>query len=206
MARLLVRTQGVETGLIELRLGANRLGRSAACDFPILHPTVSALHCEVVLMEDGLVIRDLESTNGTFVNGRPVREARLSAGQILRLGDVELLVETIEAKVTIPKFINTELPAPPVILSDGSLVCPRHPQARATHRCTGCFEVMCEPCIHRLRRKTSKTVLLLCPLCSQAVQPIGGAPKPKQKSLLARVGETVKMKFTRAMHLSSGSR
>jgi hypothetical protein len=206
MARLLVKTQGVEGALIELRLGTNRIGRSPDSDFTILHPTVSSMHCDVVLGEDGLTIRDLESTNGTFVNGSPIREARLLAGQILRLGDVELVVDSIDVKVSIPKFINTELPVPPVVMADGSLVCPRHPQARVTHRCTHCSEVMCDACVHRLRRKNSKRVFLLCPVCSQTVEPIGEVPKPKRKSLLARVGETVKMKLTRAMHLSGDPR
>jgi pSer/pThr/pTyr-binding forkhead associated (FHA) protein len=206
MARLLIKTPGIEIQLIELRLGANRIGRSPDTDFTITHPTVSSLHCEMVLMEEGVILRDLESTNGTFVDGRPIREARLSPGQVVRLGDVELFVESIELKVEIPKYINTELPAPPVVLADGSLVCPRHPLARVTHRCTHCQEVMCEPCVHRLRRKGSKTVLFLCPICSQAVEPVGGVQKPKKKSLLSRVGETVKMKFTRSIDLRSDGR
>jgi hypothetical protein len=157
-------------------------------------------------MEEGVTIRDLESTNGTFVDGKPVREARLSNGQIVRLGDVELSVESTEFRVAIPKFIDTELPAPPVVMSDGSLVCPRHPNARVTHRCTHCQEVMCEPCVHRLNRKGSRTILFLCPVCSHPVEPLGGVQKPKRKSLFARVGETVKMKFTRSIHLHQDTR
>ncbi len=203
MARLSIKTAGVNNQLIELKLGANRIGRSPDIDFTIAHPTVSSLHCEMVLMDGGVTIRDLESTNGTFVDGRPVREAKLFPGQVVRLGDVELLVETTDLKVAIPKFINTELPAPPVVLMDGSLVCPRHPHARVTHRCTHCQEVMCEACVHRIRRKGSKAMLFLCPVCSQAVELIAEVPKTRKKSLLARVGETVRMKFTRAIHLKS---
>jgi pSer/pThr/pTyr-binding forkhead associated (FHA) protein len=117
MARLLIKTDGIENRLIELKLGVNRIGRSPDTDFTITHPTVSSLHCEVVLMEEGVTIRDLESTNGTFVDGRPVREARLSAGQIVRLGDVELSVESTEFRVAIPKFVDMELPAPPVVMA-----------------------------------------------------------------------------------------
>lgn len=206
MARLLIKTDGIENRLIELKLGVNRIGRSPDTDFAITHPTVSSLHCEVVLMEEGVTIRDLESTNGTFVDGRPVREARLSAGQIVRLGDVELSVESTEFRVAIPKFVDMELPAPPVVMADGSLVCPRHPHARVTHRCTHCHEVMCEPCVHRIHRKGSRTILFLCPICSHAAEPIGGVQKPRKKSLLARVSETVKMKFTHAIHLDDDAR
>lgn len=203
MARLMIRTVGVGSELIELKLGVNRVGRSPEADFAIGHPTVSSLHCEFFLTDEGVVIRDLESTNGTFVDGRQIREANLNAGQTVRLGDVELYVEDTEVKVAIPKFINTDLPAPPVVLDDGGIVCPRHHHSVATHQCTHCKEVMCEACIHRLRRKGSKRILLLCPICSNPVEPIGGYQKPKKKSLFARVGETVRLKFTRAIQVDS---
>jgi pSer/pThr/pTyr-binding forkhead associated (FHA) protein len=209
MARLFVKTAGMENQLIELKLGANRIGRSPDADFTIAHPTVSGLHCELVLLEEGVTVRDLESTNGTFVDGRQVRESTVSAGQVLRLGDVELLMESTEVRVAIPKFVDTGLPAPPVVLTDGSMLCPRHPQAHVTHRCTHCREVMCESCVHCLQRKGSRTILFLCPICSHTVEPVEpmrGVPKPKKKSLLVRVGETVKMKLTRAIHLSGNNR
>jgi hypothetical protein len=65
---------------------------------------------------------------------------------------------------------------------------------------------MCEPCVHRIHRQGSRTILFLCPVCSHAVEPIGGVQKPRKKSLLARVGETVKMKFTHAIHLNDDAR
>jgi hypothetical protein len=203
MARLLVKTAGVGNRLIELKLGTNRIGRSEDTDFPILHPTVSSLHCELVLMNEGVILRDLESTNGTFVDGRAVREARLSAGQTVQLGDVELLVETTDVTVAIPKFIDPELPAPPVVLVDGAMVCPRHSQARVTHRCTHCKEVMCAACVHQIRRRGGKKTLLLCPVCGQAVALFDPSQKQKKRSLFARLGETVKMKITRAIRFHS---
>lgn len=195
MARLLVKSDGFNGQLIDLKLGVNRVGRTPENDFQIVHPTVSSAHCEMVLTDAGVTLRDLESTNGTFVNGQRIREAMLSPGQTVALGDVELLVETTDATIAIPKFSNAEIVAPPVALKNGSLLCPRHTQSVVTHRCTHCGEVMCEACVHRLRRKGSKNMLSLCPICSSAVEPIGGGPK-KKKSLLSRVGETVKMKLS----------
>ena len=206
MARLIIKTAGLENQFLELKLGTTRVGRSPDADFTIPHSTVSSHHCDLVLTDGGMTIRDLESTNGTFVEGEPVREVRLSAGQTIRLGDVELFVETTDVKVAIPKFINTDLPAPPVVLNDGSVLCPRHPQARATYQCTHCKEVMCETCVHQLWRKGGRTILLLCPICSKSVAPIGGPQKRKRKSLFARVSETVKLKFTRAIHLNNDGR
>lgn len=197
MARLSVKTEGLNAKLMELKLGANRVGRHSDNDFQIEHPTISSVHCEIVLQEGGVLLRDLESTNGTFVNGTAVREVKLSPGEIVRLGDVELLVETTDFTIAIPKFSNPELPAPPVVTEEGSLICPRHKHAHVTHQCTKCQEVMCDACVHRLRRKGSKKTLMLCPICSGSVELIGGPVKTKKKSLFERlVGETVKMKLS----------
>ena len=190
MARLVIKSPGLENGVIELNLGANRLGRGAKNDFQIDHFTVSTHHCEIVLTEDGVTVRDCDSTNGTFVGDRRVKEAKLSAGQVLRLGDVELLVDNTEVTIAIPKF-DIPRPAPPVVLPNGSLICPRHRDAPATHQCTHCREVLCDACVHRLRRRGGK-VLKLCPLCSHPCTPLGGE-KRKRKSLFRLFHRTVKL-------------
>ncbi len=200
MAQLQIITAGFDDRLVDLRLGVNRLGRSPDADFSITHATVSALHCELILRDIGVTVHDLDSTNGTFVNDEPVHEADLAAGQILRLGDVELRVENVDVTVAIPKFHRTELPAPPVVVEDGKLVCPRHRLAHVSHQCTVCKEVMCEACVHRLRRKGGKKVLLLCPLCSGTVE-LFGTRAPVKKSLFGRVAETIKLKFKHTANL-----
>lgn len=199
MARLLVVTPGLERQTIDLKIGSNIIGRSPDTDFSLTHPTISTMHCEMVLSDSGVILRDLESTNGTFINNEPVREAVLAPGQMVRLGDVELSVESVDVKIAIPILVNTELPAPPVVSIEGGLVCPRHSRSAATYQCTSCQEVMCVSCVHRLRRKGGKNTLLLCPICSNAVKLIGEPDKPKKRSLFARVGETVKLKLTRTM-------
>ena len=45
-------------------------------------------------MPDGLMIKDLESSNGTFVNGKRVTEAKVGAGDELKLDTVRFLVQT----------------------------------------------------------------------------------------------------------------
>jgi len=198
MARLSVKTEGLNARLIDLKLGANRVGRHPDNDFTIEHSTISSVHCEMVLKDSGVTLRDLESTNGTFVNGQRVREMDLVPGQIVRLGDVELMVESTDAKIAIPAFSNPDLPAPPKVRKeDGALMCARHDLAAVTHQCTACKEFMCEACVRRLRRKGGKKTLFLCPVCSGAVDIIGGSAKTRKKSLIERmVGETVKMKLS----------
>lgn len=180
--------------MIELRLGVNRLGRGPSNDFQIEHPTVSSRHCEIVLSEAELLIRDCDSTNGTFLANEPITQGTLAAGQTLRLGDVEMLVDSTEVKVAIPQF-EVPRPAPPVVLWDGSMLCRRHPQARATHQCTQCQEVLCDDCVHRLKRRGGK-LLKLCPLCSHKVERIGGEKK-KKKTFLGFLQKTVKLPFMR---------
>jgi len=192
MARLVIKTAEIENQVLELHLGVNQLGRSPGNDFQIEHPTISSTHCELVLADDGVVVRDCASANGTFVDGQRVKQARLSAGQTLHLGAVELVVETTDVTIAIPQF-EMPRPAPPVVLSDGSLLCPRHPKARATHQCTHCREVLCDACVHRLRRRGGK-LMNFCPLCSHPCVPIGGERK-KKKSLLGLWRKTVKLPF-----------
>jgi hypothetical protein len=192
MARLVVKTQNSGGQVIELKLGINRLGRSPDNDFQIEHPTISAVHCEVYLAGEELIVRDCASTNGTFVRGEPIQQAALSAGQSFSLGDVEILVETTDLNIAIPQF-DIPRPAPPVALTDGSLLCPRHPEAQVTHQCQKCLEVMCDKCVHRLRRRGGK-LLKLCPVCSGKVQPLGGEKK-KKKSVFQFLTSTVKLPF-----------
>ncbi|MGH7952064.1 MAG: FHA domain-containing protein, partial [Limisphaerales bacterium] len=152
MARLLIKTKGLANRTLELRLGVNHVGRDPDCDFPIGHSTVSSNHCELVVSTDGVLLRDCDSTNGTFVNGDLIREAWLLPGQEVKLGDVELFVENTEVNISIPQYERPR-PKPPVVLADGAMLCPRHPQTPATYKCIYCNEIMCNFCVHIMRRK-----------------------------------------------------
>ncbi len=199
MARLHIKTEGFENQTLELRPGVNRVGRSPDCDFSIDHPTVSTMHCELILTTDGVILRDCGSTNGSFVNGDPVKEeVRLMAGQTVLLGDVELFVETTQANVAIPQYERPR-PKPPVVLPTGGMLCPRHTKVTATYKCTHCSEIMCSECVHVLRRKGGQP-LFLCPVCSHKCEPIAtGAPK-KKKGFMEFLQDTVKLKFKQTVN------
>jgi len=62
--------------------------------FQISEPSVSSHHCEVLLRGNDVVIKDLDSTNGTYINNQKVAESVLKPGQTLRLGNVELRLDT----------------------------------------------------------------------------------------------------------------
>ena len=68
------------------------IGRATGADFIIDAALVSRVHCRVSALADGqLEIRDLESTNGTYVNGERIETARLASGDRLLVGRVEFV-------------------------------------------------------------------------------------------------------------------
>ena len=72
--------------------GVRTIGRAVGADFILDAALVSRVHCRVTATPDGgLEICDLESTNGTFVNGKRVETARLTPGDRLQVGRVELV-------------------------------------------------------------------------------------------------------------------
>lgn len=75
---------------VRLKAGVNTFGRSPANDFRIDDPSVSIFHCEIICDETGVTIRDLNSTNGTFVGLNRVQSVLLQPGQSIHLGSVEM--------------------------------------------------------------------------------------------------------------------
>jgi CheY-like chemotaxis protein len=93
MARLVIITQGVSAPDHELGEGWTTIGRADGNSFQLVQQSISGRHCEVRVRGEDLLVRDLLSTNGTFVGGKKVSEAVLKPGETLRLGDVELRYE-----------------------------------------------------------------------------------------------------------------
>ena len=72
--------------------GIRTIGRATGADFIVDAALVSRVHCRVTALPDGgLELRDLDSTNGTFVNGQRVETARLAPGDRIQVGRVELV-------------------------------------------------------------------------------------------------------------------
>src|SRR5215203_6038755 len=73
--------------------GVRTVGRATGADFIVDAALVSRVHCRLTALPDGqLEVRDLESTNGTFVNGQRIEQAHLSDGDRLQVGRLELVV------------------------------------------------------------------------------------------------------------------
>lgn len=73
------------------------VGRRADCSLPLSSPTVSGLHAEIRIQDDGLVVADHDSTNGTFINGEAVRGTRkLKAGDLVQFANLVFRVQLDE--------------------------------------------------------------------------------------------------------------
>ena len=97
MARLVLLSEGLTGRTFELKVDKTTVGRVEDNAFQIPETSVSSHHAEILLRGNDVVIRDLDSTNGTFINGEKISEAVVKPGQILRLGMIEMRLETGEA-------------------------------------------------------------------------------------------------------------
>ena len=186
MARLLVKTPDIAPAEIPLYPGCNRVGREGDVEILFAHPSVSRHHCEVWLTEDAVLVRDLDSRNGTFVEGHEVREAQLFAGQILRVGDVEMMLADAPARISVPELPRYE-PKTAARLADGTLCCFRHDEVAASLQCTKCERPFCGKCVRELR-VAGHSPRRFCPECGGQCERLGlddGAVK--RNSWLSRI-------------------
>ena len=97
MARLVLLSEGLTGRSYELKVEKTTVGRVSDNAFEIPEASVSSHHCEILLQGKDVLVRDLNSTNGTFINGDKITEAILKPGQILRLGTIEMRLEVGDA-------------------------------------------------------------------------------------------------------------
>ena len=90
MARLVINPGSPAAWEVQLKPGVNSLGRAQANDFLIADPSVSGTHCQIVVEGVKTTLKDLGSTNGTYLNRAPVKDAVLQTGQTIHLGGVEM--------------------------------------------------------------------------------------------------------------------
>lgn len=93
----LVHASGTHRGR-DVRLGGGtiRLGSARDCEIAISGDTyISSRHAEIDVSQGIPRVRDLQSTNGTFLNGKKIREADLADGDRLRVGTTELIFKCV---------------------------------------------------------------------------------------------------------------
>jgi DNA-binding winged helix-turn-helix (wHTH) protein len=89
--------------------GANVLGRDASADVQIDDPTVSRNHASITLSGDAATIEDLDSKNGTFIDGvKLTGSAPLAEGQDVVLGDARLVFRRNLKSATTVSVLRTQ--------------------------------------------------------------------------------------------------
>ena len=89
----LVVVSGVDQGrALELKPGTQFVGKGATCELVLRDPSVSRRHLEVVLAPDGVHLRDLGSTNGSFYQGARFDGIRVRPGAVITVGKTELVL------------------------------------------------------------------------------------------------------------------
>jgi hypothetical protein len=200
--RRLVIISGVHRGFeLELRRGTHLLGRGPGVHFEIEDPTVSSRHCEFIVSDFGVRVRDLGSTNGTLVDGQPIAECDLKDGQVLSLGAVQFRLVVPPVHIAIPPLPAAPAPEQATTLEDGTPACLHHPDVPASWRCQQCSQTLCEDCVRELHRVGGEA-RWFCSVCSGLCEPVGAPVVTKRflsvRSIARRLIETIRIKLLRS--------
>jgi adenylate cyclase len=98
MALRLISPDGTQS--YDLRDGVPLIvGRAPTCDLPVFDPTISRRHAELVAEGDAVRVRDLGSSNGTFLNGAKIDQATIAADDLVAFGKVPFRLTLYDAPV-----------------------------------------------------------------------------------------------------------
>ena len=133
MATLVILNQGMTGRTFELSIERTTVGRVEDNTFQIADSSVSSHHAEILLRGSDIVVKDLNSTNGTFINNEKISETVLKPGQTLRFGQVELKIDDGKpvsappppAVAGAPAPAPAPAPAAPKKTVEGTMIIPR---------------------------------------------------------------------------------
>ena len=129
MACLILLHESGVAGEFQLKPGLNSIGRDPDNDLSVDHDSVSDHHCELELTASGVVVRDLGSANGTWIDAARIQAGRLDAGQTLLVGEVPFALQVplrVDARTpgTSVGPMVPSAPAGPVSEAPESVHCP----------------------------------------------------------------------------------
>lgn len=191
MPKLTVKTGSQAGREIDLKPGLHRIGRSPENDVHIPEPSISSFHCEILVAEIATSIRDLSSTNGTFINQRQIAKGVLQHGDVVTLGDIDFVVDLPEVNIALPE-IRFEEAQGAAFLEDGTPACFAHREIAATFACTKCESWWCNDCVRLLKRLNGE-FLKFCPECDAPCVPVQREPVSSKRSFFDRLGDTLRI-------------
>jgi type II secretory pathway predicted ATPase ExeA len=118
-ARILLASGGQTLSTHPLYLGRLIIGRTAANDLQIESRFVSRHHCQIVTTPQSCVVEDLNSTNGIFVHGKRVRYHNLNDGDVVTIGQHELLY--VDERPQLPTPAEEQRHSATTVLSEDPL-------------------------------------------------------------------------------------
>lgn len=115
MSSLIISLRGRVVRIVRLHEGMNYVGRNPQCNLVLDLPSISNFHLALNTRDAIAVLRDLDSTNGTSVNGEAVSATPLAHGDLIRVSDYELqFVQKnlfgAEELAASPAFASPQLP------------------------------------------------------------------------------------------------
>lgn len=106
--QLIVLSSSAKGKKLDLNRPLTKIGKKEDNDLVLDEKTVSRNHVEIVQTEDSYLLKDLDSTNGTFINDIRVKEAYLSPGDVIRIGTVRVEFIAFDEKVQIEPSTRQE--------------------------------------------------------------------------------------------------
>jgi outer membrane biosynthesis protein TonB len=103
---LALKSKGVTVNSPPFTFGRLLIGRVESCDIVISHLTVSAVHAVIEVSKDGAKIYDMNSTNGTFVQGEKVVAQEVQFGDIVKIADIEFIFQYYVQKEELPPVLD----------------------------------------------------------------------------------------------------
>lgn len=91
--------------------GRYLLGRTESCDLVVNDDSVSAVHAVIEIFDNKAILYDMNSTNGTFVNGDKIIVKEIQLNQSFSLAEVELSFKTYEVATALPPILETLEPS-----------------------------------------------------------------------------------------------
>jgi hypothetical protein len=181
----LVMNSGGRHTRLALKTGVNSLGRAATNDLQIEDPSVSSAHCQILVDGSQVTIRDLGSTNGTFLEDQLVAEATVRPGQRLRLGTVELRFETQPAPAASTPTARME--------PDKPVFCKNHYQNHARYQCPKCRRFLCDLCVNT--RGSADGGMKFCKICGVECAQVALRPVVKTVDFFPAARQAFKYPF-----------
>lgn len=91
------------------------IGRNEDNQITLNHASISGYHCTLTRQGDTFLLKDLDSTNGTRVNGQPIQQTLLQDKDLIHLGTVELVYAAQDAADLDLDALQSSLSTPPTV-------------------------------------------------------------------------------------------